>query len=126
MSINVTKPYLPPIGQYTDLLDGIYSRQWLTNNGPLVVKLEDQLSDYLKVDRLLFVSNGTVALQLAIRALNLTGEVITTPFSYVATTSSIVWENCRPVMADIDPDTLNIDPEKIRRAITPKTCAILA
>jgi dTDP-4-amino-4,6-dideoxygalactose transaminase len=126
MSINVTKPYLPPIGQYTDLLDGIYSRQWLTNNGPLVVQLEDQLSDYLKVDRLLFVSNGTVALQLAIRALNLTGEVITTPFSYVATTSSIVWENCRPVMADIDPDTLNIDPEKIRRAITPKTCAILA
>lgn len=125
MSINVTKPFLPPIGQYTELLEGIYSRRWLTNNGPLVVQLEEQLSEYLKVDRLLFVSNGTVALQLAIRALNLTGEVITTPFSYVATTSSIVWENCSPVMADIDPDTLNVDPEKIRRTITSKTSAIL-
>jgi len=126
MVINVSKPYLPSIEKYKELLDGIFSREWLTNNGPLVRQLEAELKDYLKTDNLLFVSNGTIALQLAIRALNLTGEIITTPFSYVATTSSIVWENCRPVMVDIDPDTLNIDPEKIRRAITPSTSAILA
>ncbi|CAN7442206.1 DegT/DnrJ/EryC1/StrS family aminotransferase [Caballeronia sp. LjRoot31] len=126
MVINVSKPYLPSMDKYVELLEGIFSREWLTNNGPLVRQLEAELKDYLKIDNLLFVSNGTIALQLAIRALSLTGEVITTPFSYVATTSSIVWENCRPVMVDIDPGTLNIDPDKIRRAITPSTSAILA
>ncbi|WP_341313055.1 DegT/DnrJ/EryC1/StrS family aminotransferase [Paraburkholderia sp. IMGN_8] len=126
MRINVTKPFLPPIEEYSALVGGIFSSQWLTNNGPLVRQLETQLKHYLKLDRLGYVANGTMALQLAIRGLNLSGEIITTPFSFVATVSSIAWEHCRPVMADIDRDTLNIDPEQIRRAITRQTSAILA
>jgi dTDP-4-amino-4,6-dideoxygalactose transaminase len=98
----------------------------LTNNGPLVLELEANLKAYLGVKHLFFVTNGTIALQLAIKALDLKGEVITTPFSYVATTSSIVWEGCKPTFADIDSETLCIDPVMIEKAITPKTSAILA
>lgn len=126
MRINVTEPFLPDLALYQEYLSGIWSRCWLTNHGPLVNELESKLTEYLGADHMLFLTNGTVALQIAIKALNLTGEVITTPFSYVATTSSIVWENCTPVMADIDPETCNIDPESIRGAITDKTTAILA
>lgn len=126
MNIPVTRPFLPPIGDYQSLLEGIWQRQWLTNHGPLVSELEMQLKEYLGVEHLLFLTNGTVALQVAIRAFNLQGEVITTPFSYVATTSSIMWEHCQPVMVDIDPDTLNLDPARIEAAITPRTSAILA
>jgi len=124
--IDVTKPFLPPIEEYQSLVNDIWSRNWLTNNGPLVRNLEIELKKHLELDHLLFTTNGTIALQLAIRALNLTGEIITTPFSYVATTSSIVWENCRPVFADIDRNRLTIDPTKIEALITKETTGILA
>jgi len=104
----------------------IWERQWLTNNGPLVNTLELKLKEYLGLDHMLYVSNGTMALQLAIKALNLTGEIITTPFSFVATTSTIVWQGCKPIFVDIDADTFNMDPTKIEAAITPNTSAILA
>lgn len=124
--IPVTKPFLPPKEIYTQYLDGIWERNWLTNNGPLVNELELKLKEWLNVKHLLFLTNGTVALQIAIKALGLQGEIITTPFSYVATVSSIVWEGCEAVFADIDADTLNIDPAKIETLITPRTSAILA
>jgi len=124
--IPVTKPFLPPKEDYDELIAGVWRRNWLTNEGPLASRLELQLKEQLNLEHLLFVSNGTVALQLAIKALGLKGDVITTPFSYVATTSSLVWENCRPVFADIDPLTLNIDPATIEARITPATTGILA
>ena len=124
--INVTKPFLPPIEEYKKYLEGIWAREWLTNNGPLVEDLEVKLKNYLNVDHLLFLGNGTIAIQIAIKALGLMGEIITTPFSYVATTSSIIWENCLPVFVDIDSETFNINPAQIEEAITDKTSAILA
>jgi dTDP-4-amino-4,6-dideoxygalactose transaminase len=124
--IPVTKPFLPPREEYEKLLKDIWSRNWLTNNGPLVNELEIQLKKKLKVNHLLLMGNGTVSLQIAIKVLDLKGEVITTPFSYVATTSSLVWQNCHPVFVDIDPQTFNIDPDLIEEAITGDTCAILA
>jgi dTDP-4-amino-4,6-dideoxygalactose transaminase len=124
--IPVTKPFLPPIEEYELYLRDIWKRNWLTNNGPLVNELELKLKEYLDVKHLLFVTNGTIAIQLAIKALGLKGKIITTPFSYVATTSSIVWEGCEPVFADIDPVTCNLDPERIEQAITSDTTAILA
>lgn len=124
--ILITKPFLPPLDEYETYLKGIWKREWLTNMGPLANDLELKLKKYLQVKHLLFVTNGTIALQMAIKALDLKDEIITTPFSFVATTSSIVWEGCTPVFADIDPLTLNIDPEKIEEAITEKTTAILA
>ncbi len=124
--INVTKTFLPPIEEYQKYVQSIFSRNWLTNNGPLVNELELRLKEYLNVNHLLFLSNGTVAIQIAIKALELSGEIITTPFSYVATTSSLVWENCTPVFVDIDSESLNIDATKIEAAITPATTAILA
>lgn len=124
--INVTKPFLPPKEEYEKYISDIWSRQWLTNNGPLVTELELGLKKFLSVHHLLYVSNGTIAIQIAIKALDLKGEVITTPFSYVATTSSIVWEGCKPVFVDIDPKTLNIDPKKIEAAITAQTSGIVA
>ncbi|WP_026956880.1 DegT/DnrJ/EryC1/StrS family aminotransferase [Algoriphagus vanfongensis] len=124
--IPVTKPFMPSLTEYQRLLKGIWKRNWLTNNGPLVNELEMTLRDYLRVSNVLYVSNGTIAIQMAIKSLGIKGEVITTPFSYVATTSSLVWEGCTPVYVDIDPDTLNIDPSKIEEAITKNTSAILA
>lgn len=124
--IAVTKPFLPPRKDYDRLLDGIWEREHLTNMGPLSIELEIKLKKHLNVSNLLFVSNGTIALQLAIKALGLKGEIITTPFSYVATTSSIVWENCKPVFVDIDKESFNIDPQNIEAAITKNTSAILA
>ena len=124
--INVTKPFLPDQEEYFEYLKGIWERNWLTNNGPLVNDLEIRLKEYLDVNHLLFLCNGTIALQIAIKALGLKGEIITTPFSYVATTSSIVWEGCEPVFVDIDAHTLNINPALIEAAITDKTSAILA
>lgn len=124
--IQVTKPFLPPMEAYIDFLKSIWNRNWLTNNGPLVNELELKLKEYLKLNHLLFVSNGTIAIQIAIKALGLKGEIITTPFSYVATTSSIVWEGCIPVFVDIDSETLNLDPNKIEESITEKTSAIIA
>jgi len=124
--IPITKPFLPPQEEYEKYLSSIWKRQWLTNMGPLASELEMKLKAYLKLKHLLFVTNGTVALQMAIKALGLKGEIITTPFSFVATTSSIVWEGCEPVFVDIDEHSLNIDPTKIEAAITKKTTAILA
>jgi dTDP-4-amino-4,6-dideoxygalactose transaminase len=124
--IPVTKPFLPTETEFCDYVKSIWERQWLTNNGPLVNTLELKLKEYLGVNHLLYVTNGTIALQLAIKALSLKGEIITTPFSFVATTSAIVWQECTPVFVDIDPETYNIDPAKIEAAITSKTSAILA
>lgn len=124
--INVTKPFLPPIEKYQAYVQQIWDRVWLTNNGPLVNELELRLKEHLKLDHLLFLGNGTIAIQIAIKVLRLKGEVITTPFSYVATTSSLIWENCKPVFTDVDAGSINIDPEKIEAAITPETSAILA
>lgn len=126
MIINVTKPFLPPLAEYHAYLQGVWDREWLTNNGPLVNELEVSLKERLDLEHLLFVSNGTIAIQLALKALDITGEVITTPFSYVATSSAICWEGCTPVMADISPVDFNIDPARIEEKITPRTTAILA
>ncbi len=124
--INVTKAYLPPFEDYVRYLAGIWERGHLTNHGPLVNELEEKLKEYLGVKHFYFINNGTVAIQLAIKALDLKGEIITTPFSYVATTSSIVWENAKPVFVDIDPNNFTIDANKIEASITPNTSAILA
>ncbi|MCT4587339.1 MAG: DegT/DnrJ/EryC1/StrS family aminotransferase [Carboxylicivirga sp.] len=124
--IQVTAPFLPPKEEFYAYVDKIWDKNWLTNNGPLLNELELSLKEYLGVKHFLFVNNGTIALQLAIKALNLKGEIITTPFSFIATTSSIVWENCKPVFADIDKQTYNIDPAKIESCITKDTSAILA
>ncbi|MEZ0602644.1 DegT/DnrJ/EryC1/StrS family aminotransferase [Paraburkholderia sp. IW21] len=126
MIITVTKPTLPELDDYVELLRGIWQREWLTNHGPLVNELETKLKEFVGVPNTLFLANGTVALQIAIKALELKGEIITTPFSYVATTSSIVWEGCTPIMADILQSSLTIDPARIEEAISDKTTAILA
>ncbi len=124
--IPYTKPFLPPREEFDHYLEGIWQRNWLTNNGPLVNELELQLKTLLNLPHLLFVGNGTLAIQIAIKALDLKGEIITTPFSYVATTSAVAWEGLTPVFVDIDPQTLNINPARIEAAITPQTSAILA
>jgi dTDP-4-amino-4,6-dideoxygalactose transaminase len=125
--VNVTKTFLPPIEEYQSYLARIWESGQLTNQGPLVQEFERQAEQYLGVSNFHFVSNGTMALQLALNALGITeGEVITTPFTYVATTSAILWERCQPVFVDIDPATLTIDPAKIEAAITPSTKAILS
>ena len=125
--INVTKPYLPPMEEYIEYLKQIWDRDWLTNQGPLVLELESKLKDYLGLSNLHYVSNGTVALELAIKALELNDcEIITTPFSFVATTNSILWQNCKPVFVDINPCDYNIDVDKIEEKITSKTKAIMA
>lgn len=124
--INVTKSFLPAQEEYNKYLTKIWETSWLTNSGQFVRELEEKLRAYFGVKHLFFVSNGTIALQIAIKALDLKGEIITTPFSYVATSSSIIWEGCRPVFVDIDKNTLNIDHNKIEDAITDKTAAIIA
>ncbi|MGP8217173.1 MAG: DegT/DnrJ/EryC1/StrS family aminotransferase [Bacteroidia bacterium] len=124
--INVTKTYLPPLDEYNQYLKKIWESGWVTNNGPLVIELEEKLKKYFGVKHFFFTSNGTIALQIAIKALGLKKEIITTPFSYVATTTSILWENCKPVFVDIDPETFCINPDLIEAKITPDTEAILA
>lgn len=124
--INVTKSFLPPLTEYSKMIESIWENHHLTNRGPLVLKLEKKICEKLNLNNLLFLSNGTIAIQLALKALNISGEVITTPFSYVATTNSLLWENCMPVFADISKKTFCIDPDKIEALITPKTTAILA
>lgn len=124
-AIHVTKPALAPLDAFARKLESAWESGVLTHNGPLVRELEARLCDYLALPRLAAVTNGTIALQLAIRALGLRGEIITTPFSWVATASAIVYEGCRPVFVDIDPETLNIDPAQIEARITRHTSAIL-
>ncbi|WP_027961063.1 DegT/DnrJ/EryC1/StrS family aminotransferase [Halomonas halodenitrificans] len=128
--IPVTKPYLPSRDKLDRYIDGIYERQWLTNNGPLVQELTKRLEEYLGVENLLLVSNGTLALQIAYRALGISGsdepvEAITTPFTFVATASSLKWDGVQPVFVDIDADTWCLDPALIEAAITPCTRAIV-
>ena len=131
--IPVTKPYLPNREKLDSYIDGIYERNWLTNNGPLVQELTSRLEEYLDVENLLLVSNGTLALQIAYRVLGITTkdksgkipEAITTPFTFVATASSLKWEGVDPVFVDIDPDTWCLNPENIEAAITERTKAIV-
>ena len=123
--ITVTSPLLPDLNEFHALLKEIWSSKWITNYGSFHEKLEAALAEYLKVPYLSLFTNGTLPLLTALQALRITGEVITTPYSFVATTHSIWWNGCRPVFVDIDPATGNIDPERIEAAITPRTTAIL-
>lgn len=123
--IPVTKPYLPAKEKYKKYIDDIYESGWLTNNGPLCKELEERLAKHLDVKNLILVANGTLALQVVYKALELEGEVITSPFSFVATTSSLVWEGLKPIFADIDPATFNIDPSEIEQSISSETSAIV-
>lgn len=124
--INVTQTYIPSIEEYTKIIQRAWDKKWLTNRGELVQELEKKLRTYLAVKNLTLTTNGTLPIQIAIKALGLQGEIITTPFSYVASTSAIVWENCTPVFVDIEPEHFTIDASKIEQAITSKTTAIMA
>jgi dTDP-4-amino-4,6-dideoxygalactose transaminase len=124
--IPVTKTFFPPIEEYKAYIDRIWENQWLTNNGDLLKELTDKLKNQLVVDYIIPMTNGTLPIQIALNVFAKQGEVITTPFSYVATTSSIVWEKCTPIFVDIHPEYLTIDETKIEAAITKKTTAILA
>ena len=123
--ITVTSPLLPDLDEFNELLKEIWASKWITNNGSFHKKLEAALCEYLKVPYISLFTNGTLPLLTALQALRITGEVITTPYSFVATTHSIWWNNCKPVFVDIDPATGNIDPDRIEAAITPKTSAIM-
>jgi len=124
--INVTKTFLPPQKEYEAVLSRAWNTGWMTNRGVLVQELEAKLQTYLGTTNIIAMTNGTLPLQIAIKALGLKGEIVTTPFSYVATTSSIVWEGCTPVFVDVHSEYLTIDETKIEAAITPRTSAILA
>lgn len=123
--ITVTSPLLPNLDEFHELLKQIWDSKWITNNGSFHRQLEAALAEYLKVPYVSLFTNGTLPLLTALQALRITGEVITTPYSFVATTHSIWWNGCKPVFVDIDPKTGNLDPEKIEAAITPKTTAIM-
>ena len=123
--ITVTSPLLPNLDEFNELLKQIWESKWITNNGRFHKHLEAELKQYLGVPAISLFTNGTLPLLTALQALRITGEVITTPYSFVATTHSIWWNGCKPVFVDIDPRTGNIDPEKIEAAITPKTTAIM-
>ena len=123
--ITVTSPLLPPLDELIPCLRDIWERKWLTNNGHYHQLLEKALAEYLKVPYISLFTNGTLPLITALQALRITGEVITTPYSFVATTHSLWWNGIKPVFVDIEPETCNIDPEKIEAAITPKTTAIM-
>jgi len=124
--IYVTKPFLPAREKYNEYIKGIWERNWLTNNGPLVNELEKRLKEYLGVQNILYTANGTISIQMAIKALALSGNVLTTPFSYIATTSSIVWESCIPKFIDICPEHLNMNPSLIEENIDENTTGIVA
>ncbi|MDT0552277.1 DegT/DnrJ/EryC1/StrS family aminotransferase [Urechidicola vernalis] len=124
--INVTKTFLPPQIEFNTKLENAWNENWITNRGELVVKLENELKSYLSTKNIIATANGTLPLHIAIKGLGLKGEIITTPFSYVATTSSIVWEGCTPVFVDIHPEFLTINETKIESVITKNTSAILA
>ena len=124
--INVTKSDLPPLEKYVEFLRKIWANGWLTNDGELVQQLGSKLEEYLKVKNLVLMSNGTLALQIVLRALDIKGEVITTPFTFAATTNVLLWEGLTPVFADIDRETYNLDPADVEKRITDKTSAILA
>lgn len=124
-NIYVTQPTLAPLGEVTEIMQRIWDSGIMTHNGPLVQQFEKETQAFLGCSNLVACTNGTIALQMAIRALELKDEIITTPFTFIATISSIMWEHCTPVFVDIDPETLNIDPEKIEEKITCHTVAIM-
>lgn len=124
-NIYVTRPYLPPLEEFIPYLETIWENKFLTNNGPFHQQLERELCDYLGLEHLSLFTNGTIALITALQALRVTGEVITTPFSFVATSHSLLWNGIKPVFADIEPDTFNLDPAKLEAAITQQTTAIM-
>lgn len=124
-NIPVTQPYLPELEEFIPYLQEIWDNKWLTNNGPFHQKLEKALCEFLGVSYISLFTNATIALVTALQALRVTGEVITTPYSFVATSHSIIWNNLKPVFVDIEPNTFNIDPAKIEAAITPNTTAIM-
>ena len=124
--VNVTKSDLPPLEKYVEYLKKIWDSHWLTNDGELVQLLAKRLEDYLKIKNLVLMSNGTLTLQIALKALGIKGEVITTPFTFAATTNVLLWEGLTPVFADIDGETYNLDPVDVEKKITDKTSAILA
>lgn len=123
--IYVTQPLLPDLEEFLPYLEQIWASKQLTNGGNMHRQLEQQLADYLGVEHIALFNSGTIALLTALQALRITGEVITTPYSFVATTHSLLWNGIRPVFADIDPHSFNLDPEKIEAAITPHTTAIM-
>lgn len=123
--ITVTSPLLPPLEEFTTILRDIWDRKWITNNGHYHQELEKALSEYLGIEYISLFTNGTLPLITALQALRITGEVITTPYSFVATTHSLWWNGIKPVFTDIDPNTGNLDPSKIEAAITPRTSAIM-
>ena len=123
--ITVTSPLLPNLDEFNELLKEIWANKWITNNGSFHKQLEKALADYLKVPYISLFTNGTLPLLTALQALRITGEVITTPYSFVATTHSIWWNGCKPVFVDIEEETCGIDPNKIEAAITPHTTAIM-
>lgn len=124
--INITKTFLPPQKEYNEIVKRAWDNVWLTNRGELTIELESKLKNYLNIDNIIITNNGTIPIQIALKLLGKSGEIITTPFSYVATSAAIVWENCKPIFVDIHPDYLTIDETKIEAAITTKTTAILA
>lgn len=123
--ITVTSPLLPDLKEFEKMLEDIWDRKWLTNNGYYHKELEKALAEYLGVPYISLFTNGTLPLITALQALRITGEVITTPYSFVATTHSLWWNGIKPVFVDVDEKTGNIDPDKIEAAITPKTTAIM-
>ncbi len=123
--VTVTRPFLPPLEEFVEELRGIWERGWLTNHGPCHDEFENALAEYLGVQHLSLTCNGMIALQVGLHALRITGEVITTPYSFPATTHALHWNNCTPVFCDVKPDTANLDPSKVESLITPKTTAIL-
>lgn len=123
--ITVTKPSLPPLEEFIPYLESIWEKKWITNKGEYHEQLEGELAEFLGADHLSLCANGTLALMIALKAMDIRGEVITTPFSFVATAHSILWQNCKPVFCDIDAHSFNIDPDKIEALITDRTSAIL-
>jgi dTDP-4-amino-4,6-dideoxygalactose transaminase len=124
--IYVTRPFLPPLGEFSKGLEEIWENRWLTNNGPILQRFAQELCNYFETDNICLFNNGTLALQIALQGMGISGEVITTPFTFVATTHVLFWNKIRPVFVDIEPDYYTLDPEKVEAAITPWTTAILA
>lgn len=124
--IYVTRPFMPPLDEYVQGLEEIWKNKWLTNDGPVLKRFEEQLSEYVGTNNLCLFANGTLALQIGLQGMGMSGEVITTPFTFVATTHALYWNKIRPVFCDIEPDYFTLDPEKVEALITPWTTAILA
>lgn len=124
--IYVTRPFLPPLYEYVDGLREIWTSQWLTNNGPVLIRFKNKLAGFFQTDNICLFGNGSLALQIGLKGLGLSGTVITTPFTFVATTHAIVWNGLSPVFGDIEADYFTLDPGKVDALITPETCAILA